>query len=83
MVLDFYCMASYVALLAVKHHSNSLQTNYNLDRGDDVTKAVERTRMTLSTFDSYLASNIDRSIKSLQQYMKGKAVKKLLVNINE
>ena len=82
LVLDFYCMASYVALLAVKHHSNSLETNYNLDRGD-VTKAVERTRMTLSTFDSYLASNLDRSIKSLQQYMKGKAVKKLLVNINE
>lgn len=82
LVLDFYCMASYVALLAVKHHSNSLQTNYNLDRRD-VTNAVERTRMTLSTFDSYLASNLDRSIKSLQQYMKGKAVKKLLVNINE
>ena len=82
LVIDFYCMASYVALLAVKHHSNSLETNYILDRGD-VTKAVERTRMTLSTFDSYLASNLDRSIKSLQQYMKGKAVKKLLVNINE
>lgn len=82
LVLDFYCMAAYVALLAVKQHSNSLETNYNLDRGD-VTKAVERTRMTLSTFDSHLASNLDRSIKALQQYMKGKAVKKLLLNINE
>jgi len=81
LVLDFYCMAVYIALFAIDHHNNSsrLQLDCNLDKAD-VIKAVERSRMTLSTFDSYLSTNLERSIKSLTQYLQGKSVKKVLLH---
>ena len=81
LVLEFYCMATYVALFAIEHHNNSsrLHVDCNLDRVD-VIKAVERSRMTLSTFDVYLSNNMERSIKSLTQYLQGKSVKKILLH---
>eukprot|EP00984_Skeletonema_dohrnii_P030346 scaffold21743_cov144-Skeletonema_dohrnii-CCMP3373.AAC.12 len=81
LVLDFYCMAVYIALFAIDHHNNSsrLQLDCNLDRAD-VIKAVERSRMTLSTFDSYLSTNLERSIKSLTQYLQGKTFKTVLLH---
>jgi hypothetical protein len=83
LVLNFYCTVTYVALIAIiDHHDISIQSKHALGRAD-VTKAVERSRMTVSTFDTFLFTNLDRSIKSLQQYLQGKAVKKLLMNIKD
>ena len=76
LVLNFYCMTTYVALFAIDHHISS-SSNSNLDTAD-VIKAVERSRMTLSTFDTHLSTNLERSIKSLTQYLQGKSVKKLI-----
>ena len=50
---------------------------------NDLIKAVERTRMTVSTFDSYSTTNLDRSMKALQQYLQGKAVKKVILLKNQ
>lgn len=79
LVLEFHSIATYVALFAIDHCNRSKQLDCNLDRSD-VIKAVERSRMTLSTFDAYLSTNMERSIKSLNQYLQGKSVKKILLH---
>lgn len=47
---------------------------------DLLLKAVERSRMMVSTVSTYLVANTDRSIKSASEFAKGKAVKVLLQN---
>ena len=74
----FYVFATYVALVALK---NETDTSKSFIRKDMI-RAVERTRMTLSTFDSYLATNNERSIKALEQYLQGKEVKKIIAQKN-
>ena len=79
LVFDFYCLISYIALFAIDYNknSNTIYRGSGLSRAE-VVKAVERSRMTLSTFDAYISTNLDRSIKSLAQYLQGKAVKKIV-----
>lgn len=87
-VRDFYTFTVYVALVTMKDHSqNELRndggspydaTKKKFDR-EDIVRASERSRMTLSTFDSHIGNNLDRSLKALQQYLQGKAVKKVLL----
>jgi hypothetical protein len=79
LVLNFYCMALYVALFAIDQRNSNI---LHLDRAD-VVKAVERSRMTLSTFDAYLYTNIERSIKSLTQYLQGRSLKQVLLNTQQ
>jgi hypothetical protein len=43
-------------------------------------KAVERSRMVVSTVDTFLHTKIDRVVKSVREYAKGKAVKAVLTN---
>lgn len=64
---DFYVLSVYVCLLMMHDTSRA-----------DIVKAVERTRMTLSTFDNYLDKNLDRSMKALAQYLQGKALQKVM-----
>lgn len=84
-VLLFYSLCVYVSLLMVQ---NALALR---DEDDDPevpstgilaktghVKWVERSRMVLSTFDTYLEKNQDRSIKALDQYLKGKALNKVV-----
>ena len=72
----FYTFAVYLALIAIKNELATSQSNESMNR-DDIVRAVERSRMTLSTFDSYLTTNIDRSLRAIQQYLQGKAIKKM------
>jgi hypothetical protein len=72
-------MALYVALFAIDQRNSNI---LHLDRAD-VVKAVERSRMTLSTFDAYLYTNIERSIKSLTQYLQGRSLKQVLLNTQQ
>jgi hypothetical protein len=55
------------------------------EMGDDeqlkpstILKAVERSRMVVSTVESFLHSNTDRAIKSIMEYTKGKAIKAII-----
>ena len=73
----FYTFAMYVALIAIKNELATSQSNEVMSR-DDIIHAVERSRMTISTFDSYLKTNLDRSLKAIQQYLQGKTVKRIL-----
>ena len=70
-VLYFHTLAVHLCLL-MRDASKNKSTR------SDCVKAVERTRMVLSTFDSYLMKNLDRSLKSLSQYLCGKAIKNVM-----
>jgi len=81
-VRDFYTFTVYVALVTMKDRNDvgspNDATKKKFNR-EDIVRASERSRMTLSTFDSHIANNLDRSLKALQQYLQGKAVKKVLL----
>ncbi|KAL7486939.1 hypothetical protein ACHAW6_012543 [Cyclotella cf. meneghiniana] len=82
-VFVFYTLSVYVCLvmaqnaLLLQSVSKDSPCINGLTRADFV-KVVERTRMTLSTFDSYLEKNLDRSLKALTQYVQGKALRKVI-----
>ena len=65
--------------MAMKNETDTISKSFIRK---DMIRAVERTRMTLSTFDSYLATNNERSIKALEQYLQGKEVKKIIAQKN-
>ncbi|KAL7547687.1 hypothetical protein ACHAWF_010967 [Thalassiosira exigua] len=77
---DFLQWTVYVALVVVEQRL----LNKGGDAGErflnraDIVKAAERSRMTISTFDSYILTNMDRSLKAIRQYLQGKAVNKIL-----
>jgi hypothetical protein len=48
-------------------------------RPDVILKAVERSRMCISTFDNFLLTNTDRSLKAAVEFTKSKAVKTVLL----
>ena len=77
-----YTFSVYISLVSMKNELDGCSLDDQLSK-DDLIKAVERTRMTVSTFDSYSATNIDRSMKALQQYLQGKAVKKVICTASE
>jgi len=77
-----YTFSVYVSLVSMKNELESCCLDDKLSK-DDLIKAVERTRMTISTFDSYSTTNLDRSMKAFQQYLQGKAVKKIISEESE
>lgn len=77
-VRDFYPWTVYVALLQVKNYLHS-DGDDDISNREDVIRATERSRMVLSTVDSYLKTNLDRSLKALQQYIQGKVVKNVIL----
>eukprot|EP00584_Thalassiosira_punctigera_P005245 CAMPEP_0172540506 /NCGR_PEP_ID=MMETSP1067-20121228/11495_1 /TAXON_ID=265564 ORGANISM="Thalassiosira punctigera, Strain Tpunct2005C2" /NCGR_SAMPLE_ID=MMETSP1067 /ASSEMBLY_ACC=CAM_ASM_000444 /LENGTH=859 /DNA_ID=CAMNT_0013326375 /DNA_START=143 /DNA_END=2722 /DNA_ORIENTATION=+ len=81
---DFYTFTVYVALVSMKPCQDLLNEDApNKKSRSDFVKASERSRMALSTFDSNLTTNLDRSLKALQQYLQGKAVKKVVLEKKE
>jgi hypothetical protein len=88
---EFYAFVVYLALIAVREKKYS-QDDTTLDEGRckndhvpgrdcdraEIVRMVERSRMTISTFDSHLTTNLERSMKAVEQYMQGKILKKLL-----
>ncbi|KAL7504365.1 hypothetical protein ACHAXN_005419 [Cyclotella atomus] len=81
-VLDFYVLSANVCLVMMQkdlqlQNTDATSSACSLDRADYV-KAIERSRMALSTFDNYLDKNLDRSMKALSQYLQGKALRKVM-----
>jgi len=79
-------MYQFAALVAVLSLGDALQIDTRTeDRGigatetklppETVLKAVERSRMCISTFSNFLTSNTDRALKAAVDYTKGKAIK--------
>ncbi len=72
-VHTFYQFTMYVAMLQMKAHS----VDASQEESEALARVVERSRMTVSTFDTYLTINLDRSLQALKQYLQGKALKKM------
>ena len=78
-VLSFYSFVTYVALSSMMAGQPGGPADDGPGSNDkDWLKAVERSRMTLSTFDAFVSTNLDRSLKALQSYLRGKVIKQLL-----
>jgi hypothetical protein len=81
-VHDFCLLALYIALLMLQVAFLEVDDDDNkpveLSR-DEIVRVVERTTMTMSTFDAYISTNMDRSIRAIQQYVRGKALRSIIV----
>jgi hypothetical protein len=80
-----YRFAAFVAILSLEQPLGIHCTLGNDDddrstlRPDVILKAVERSRMCISTFDNFLLTNTDRSLKAAVEFTKSKAVKTVLL----
>jgi hypothetical protein len=80
-----YSFASYVASfhleksLAVSSRQErpGFDESYYPDDGH-LLKAVERTRMIVSTVSTFICANAQRAFKTVDMYTKGKAVKRII-----
>lgn len=91
-IVDVYSFAYLVAVLSLEHAyqtnfkgaAGAAETSSEQSKSDssisskEWLKVVERTRMVVSTVDSFIITNIDRSFKATDQYSKGAIVKKLI-----
>lgn len=80
-----YRFAAYVALVSLHqamhqatHHRNGTYDGEEALSPEIMLKAVERSRMCVSTVSTFLISNADRAIKAAVDYTKGNAVKAVL-----
>jgi hypothetical protein len=79
-VTTVYRFAAFVGLVSLHqamHHENDTDDEERLP-SKAVLKAVERSRMCVSTVDTFLVSNADRCIKAALDYAKGKTEKAVL-----
>jgi len=94
-VLDVYSFAAHVAILNLEHALNYHDHNNNqlgrettsspsiiLDDHEQL-KAVERTRMVVSTVSTFATKNPQRAWKAVDQYAKGKVVKRFALFLKE
>jgi len=87
-ILQFYSFAAHVGVLSLQQvlfaGNNKLSSSgatADISVVADTTemlKAVERTRMVVSTVSTFVLKNTDRAWKAMDQYAKGKIVKKIV-----
>jgi hypothetical protein len=66
-----YSFAAQVAILSLQQDESFVDTATLL-------KAVERSRMVVSTVDTFLHTKVDRAVKSVCEYTKGKPIKAVI-----
>ena len=81
--LTVYSFASLIAILCLERGLDEIVVDGQrgfapLDKGELV-RAVERTRMLLSTMTTFVTTNAERAFKAVDDYTKGKLVKKILL----
>lgn len=79
--IDFYSFAAFCALLFVeKRFVPTSKFEYPNLKEEDLFLAVKRSRMVVSTFST--AAMMDRALKAVDNYTKGKAVKVIAAEIS-
>ena len=82
----FYTFALQVAIVSLEKvrvdgdDDDSLPLQ--IDKGV-MLKAVERSRMVVSTMDNFLHEKVDRALKSVKEYTKGKAIKAIVIHLKQ
>jgi hypothetical protein len=82
--LSLYSFTTHVALLFLHRKIiDATADSAAMHDGQDVilVKAVERCRMCVSTFATFLPTNSDRAIKAAVEFTKGKAIKAVLADL--
>mmetsp|Transcript_24935 Transcript_24935/g.55263 ORF Transcript_24935/g.55263 Transcript_24935/m.55263 type:complete len:807 (+) Transcript_24935:322-2742(+) len=74
LALQLYKVAAYAALFQIETEKSGVQN----ESSTDAMKAVERSRMCISTFATMLNTNIDRSVKAAADYASSKTVMSLI-----
>lgn len=78
-VLEFY---SFAGLVATINLNQALGDEIELTIADSLS-AVERTRMVVSTVATFVIANAERAFKAVDDYWKGKAVKKVRAIVDD
>ena len=82
LALAMYRTAIFAALMHIKSRAEEQKrgqvANETSFPDSTLLKAVERSRMCISTFNTFLYSNVERSIKAAADYTSGKAIKSVL-----
>ena len=89
---DFYALIVYIGILSIEsvfREEKHIPMNINVGNHEnqlplsqkDLLRAVERSRMCQSTYSTFLHTNIDRAIKAIDQYQKGKIFKSILSHL--
>jgi hypothetical protein len=72
--LQLYSFAAWVALLCLQDGLGEAK-----DDKKELIRAVERTRMVVSTVSKFLTTNSQRAFKAADEYTKGKCIKRLIL----
>lgn len=91
-ILRMYLFAAHVGVLSLqqvlldgnnKQSTSGATKNISVVTNTEMLKAVERTRMVVSTVSTFVIKNTDRAWKAIDQYAKGKLVKKIVQGMRE
>ena len=77
----FFLFATYVSLVSLHKGLDPTENSLNDFTSAEILQATKRTRMVVSTVDTFLLVNAERAFKAIDGYQKGKIVKKLLGKI--
>ena len=77
-----YTFAAHIAYLSLEHDITTVDSSTsNLMDPKLMLKAIERSRMVVSTFGNFLHTKVDRAMKSTLEYTKGKAIKAIIATL--
>ena len=76
----FYSFATLIALQSLERALCGAKEK-SADESDNL-KAVQRTRMVVSTTRTFLTENTERALKAISEYAKGKAIKSVIADLS-
>jgi hypothetical protein len=83
LAFDIYSFAALVSVLSIEQELRPLGATDGIPSKVVLLKAVERSRMVVSTVDKFLHDNPDRAIKAVREYVKGKAIKEVAAKASQ
>jgi hypothetical protein len=83
LAFDMYSFAALVSVLSIEQELRPLGATDGIPPKVVLLKAVERSRMVVSTVDTFLHDNPDRAIKAVWEYVKGKAIKEVAAKASQ
>ena len=69
-----FSFAAHVVLLSLQHNVADTSTFAE----DELVKAVERSRMVVSTVSTFHSANVERAVKAAEGYTKGKVIRRII-----
>jgi hypothetical protein len=80
LAFSLYSFATFVALLSIEGNLGDADQDTGSVSVPDFQNAVERSRMVVSTFSTFLTKNSERAVKAAVNYSKAKCIRFILSN---